>query len=93
METKEEVQKALIKARKFITSEDFLSQKFDSKTLQDLKAKVMFEIEEVNRWKRAIISQHGAEEKAKLEYMTPAEREVWQKYFETLAQKSSCKTF
>lgn len=29
--------------------------------MQDLKAKVLFEIEEVHRWKRAIISQHDAE--------------------------------
>ena len=67
METKDEVQKALKKARKFITSEEFLSQKFATKELQDLKVKVLFEIAEVTRWKRAIISQHDAEEKAKLE--------------------------
>lgn len=93
LETKDEVQKALIKARNFITSEEFLSQNFDTKELQDLKAKVMFEIEEVNRWKRAIITQHDAEEKAKLEYMTPAEREIWRKYFETLAQKNQLEDF
>ena len=93
LETKEEVQKALMKSREFITSEDFLSQKFDTKELQELKAKVMSKIVEVNRWKRAIISQHEAEEKAKLEYMTPSEREVWRKYFETLAQKNQLENF
>ena len=50
-------------------------------------------MEEVNRWKRAIISQHDAEEKARLEYMTPSEREVWHKYFETLAQKKQLENF
>lgn len=93
LETKDEVQKSLMKAREFITSEDFLSQKFDTKEMQELKAKMMFEMSEVNRWKRAIISQHEAEEKAKLEYMTLSEREVWQKYFEMLGQKKQLENF
>ena len=46
-----------------------------------------------NKWKRAIISQHDAKEKAKLEYMTKAEQELWQKYFETLAQKKHLEQF
>ena len=93
IETKDEVQKVLMKAREFITSEEFLSQKFDTETLRELKAKVMLEVEEVNRWKRSIISQHEAEEKAKLEYMTPEEREVWRKYFEMLGQKKQLENF
>ena len=93
LEIKNEVQKALMKAREFITSEEFLSQKFDTPKLQELKATVLFEVEEVNRWKRAIISQHDAEEKAKLEYMTPEEREVWRKYFEKLGQKKQLENF
>ena len=93
LETKDEVQLAAIKAREFITSEDFLSPKFDTKKLKELKAKVLFEVDEVNRWKRSIISQHDAEEKAKLEYMTPSERVVWRKYFETLAQKKQLENF
>ena len=82
-----------VKAREFITSEEYLSQKFNTEKLQDLKRKLLFEIEEVNRWKRSIISQHEAEEKAKLEYMTPSEREIWRKYFETLAQKKKMEEF
>ena len=93
MLNKDKVQLAAVKAREFITSEEFLSQKFDTPKLQELKAKVLFEIEEVNRWKRSIISQHAAEQKAKLEYMTPAEREIWLKYFETLAQKKQLEKF
>ena len=93
LEIKDEVQRALKKAREFLTSYDFLAQKFDTPKLQELKAKVMFGIEEVNRWKRSIISQHDAEEKAKLEYMTPAEREIWRNYFEMLGQKKQLENF
>ena len=93
LETKDEVQITAVKAREFITSEDFLAQNFDTPKLQELKAKVMFEVEEVNRWKRSIISQHDAVEKAKLEYMTPSERKVWRKYFETMAQKNQLENF
>jgi hypothetical protein len=58
-----------MKAREYITSEEFLAQKFDTPQLQELKEKVKYEIREVNHWKRLIISQHDAEEKAQLEYM------------------------
>ena len=34
-----------------------------------------------------MLLSHNTKEKAKLEYLTPAEREAWQKYFETLTQK------
>ena len=44
-------------------------------------------VAQVNKWKRVIISQHDAEEQTKLEYMSKSERELWQKYFETLGQK------
>ena len=93
LETKDAVQNATVKAREFITSEEFLSQKFNTEKLQDLKRKLLFEIEEVNRWKRQIISQHEAEEKAKLEYMTPKEREVWNQYFEMKLQKKNMEEF
>ena len=50
-------------------------------------------IAQVNKWKRVIISQRDAEEQAKLEYMTKTERELWQKYFETLGQKKQLEEF
>ena len=50
-------------------------------------------IAEVNKWKRVIISQHDAELQAKLEYMTKTERELQQKYFETLAHKKHLEDF
>ena len=53
----------------------------------------MTAVAEVNKWKRVIISQHAAEEQAKLEYMNKAERELWQKYFETLGQKKVGRIF
>ena len=93
LETKDAVQISTVKAREFITSDEFLSQKFNTEKLQDLKRKLQFEMSEVNRWKRAIISQHEAEEKAKLEYMTPKEREVWNQYFEMKLQKKNLEEF
>ncbi len=50
-------------------------------------------VAQINRWKRAIISQHDAEEQTLLEYMTKAERELWHKYFDALAQKKQLEEF
>ena len=50
-------------------------------------------IVEVNKWKRVIISQHDAEKQSRLEYMSKSERELWQKYFETLGQKKQLEEF
>ena len=90
LETKDAVQIASINAKKFVESEEFISQNFDTdelKELKELKEKMLLAMEEVNRWKRGIITQHDAEEKAKLEYLTPSELEVWQQYFESLKKK------
>ena len=91
LETKDAVLASSMNAKKFMESDEFTSQNTDE--IQELKEKVKFAVEEVNRWKRSIISQHDAEEKAKLEYMTPSEREVWHKYFETLNQKKQLEQF
>ena len=50
-------------------------------------------VAQVNKWKRIIISKHDAEEQARLEYMSKSERELWQKYFETLGQKKRLEEF
>ena len=50
-------------------------------------------VAEVNKWKRAIISLHNAEQQAKVEYMSKTERESWLKYFEILAQKKHLEEF
>ena len=91
LETKDAVLASSMNAKKFMESDEFKSQNTDE--IQELKEKLKLSVEEVNRWKRAIISQHDAEEKARLEYMTPSERELWHQYFETLAQKKQLEQF
>ena len=87
LETKDAVQIAFTSANSIMDSKEYGAQKFVSQPLVALKQKMMTAVAEVNKWKLVIISQHDAEEKAKLEYMTKSERELWQRYFETLAQK------
>ena len=58
-----------------------------------MRNKMLTAVAGVNKWKRVIISQHDAEEKVKLEYMTKSERELWQSYFETLGQKKQLEEF
>ena len=93
LETKDAVQISTTNAKNLTDSQDFISQKFLSQYQQELKAKMLTAVAEVNKWKRVIISQHEAEEQAKLEYMTKSERELWQRYFETLAQKKQLEEF
>ena len=50
-------------------------------------------IANVNKWKRLILSQHDAEEQAKLQYMTKTEQQIWQKYFEALGQQKRLEDF
>ena len=93
LEVKDDVHfvSSLLKA--LMESKEYSEQKFADPLLADLKNKMLIAITQVNKWKRAIISQHDAEEQAKLEYMTKSERELWQKYFETLAQKKHLELF
>ena len=93
LETKDAVQISTTNAKNLTDSQEFKSQKFLSEYQQELKAKMFTAIAEVNKWKRVIISYHDAEEQAKLEYMTKSERELWQRYFETLAQKKQLEGF
>ncbi|MBR6012825.1 MAG: MobA/MobL family protein, partial [Selenomonadaceae bacterium] len=91
LETKDAVQISSTKAKKLIDSEQFLHSSPNS--FQDLKSKMFSAIAEVNNWKRAIISRHDAEEQAKMEYLTKAERTLRQNYFETLAQQKHLEEF
>lgn len=93
LETKDAVLSASTHAKNFISSREFSTQKFISQYQQELKAKLFSAIAEVNKWKRTIISYHEAELQAKLEYMTKSERELWLKYYETLAQKKNLEEF
>ena len=74
-------------------SKEYASQKFISPNLLAKRNKTLTAVAQVNKWKRIIISQHDAEERAKFEYMSKAERELWLKFFETLAQKKRLEEF
>ena len=93
LKTKDVAQSSSSNAKKLIDSPEFASQKFVSQYQQELRAKMFTAIADVNNRKRVIISQHDAELQAKLEYMTKTERELRQKYFETLAQKKHLEDF
>ena len=93
LETKNAVQISTTTAKNFTDSQEFKSQKFLSQYQQELKAKIFTAVAQVNKWKRVIISYHDAQEQAKLEYMTKSERELWQRYFETLGQKKQLEEF
>ena len=93
LEIKDAVQLASSHAKNLMDSNEYERQKFVSPHLSALKSKMLTALTDVNKWKRIIISQHDAEEQAKLEYMTKAERELWQKYFETLGQKKQLEEF
>lgn len=87
LDLKDTVQKSSIDAQKLLT------QNFDSPQLRNLKTKMLSDVADVNKWKRIIISFNAAQEQAKLEYMSPSERELWHNYFETLAQKKRLEEF
>ena len=93
LETKDAVQIASVKAKKLLDSDEFAEQKFESTDLQTLRSNLFNAIAEVNKWKRVIISQHDAQEQAKLEYMTKAEREIWQNHSANVAQIHNLEKF
>ena len=93
LEIKDAVQLASTRAKELMESKEYVAQKFVSQHLVEMRNKMLTAVAQVNKFKRVIISQHDAEEKAKLEYMTKTERELWQKYFETLRQKKQLKEF
>ena len=93
LEVKDDVQFVSSRFKSLIESKEYSEQKFVDPLLADLKNKMLTAVAQVNKWKRAIISQHDAEERAKLEYMTKSERELWLKYFETLGQKNHLDQF
>ena len=93
LETKDSVQIASTAAKSLMDSKEYAAQKFVSQPLLAMRNKMLTAVAEVNKWKRVIISQHNAEEQARLEYMSKSERELWQKYFETLAQKKQLEQF
>ena len=93
LEVKDDIQFISSRIKALIKSKEYSEQKFLDPILADLKTKMLTAVAQVNKWKRAIISQHDAEEKAKLEYMTKSERKLWLKFFETLAKKKHLEQF
>ena len=93
LEVKDAVQIASTHAKELMESKEYATQKFVSQYLVAMRNKMLTAVAEISKWKRVIISQHDAEEKAKLEYMTKSEQELWQKYFETLGQKKQLEEF
>ena len=93
VEIKDAVQIASTHAKTLMETKEYARQKFVSPHLAALKQKMLTALADVNKWKRIIISQHDAEEQARLEYMSKSERELWLKYFETLGQKKKLEEF
>ncbi|MBQ3444575.1 MAG: MobA/MobL family protein [Selenomonadaceae bacterium] len=93
LEVRDAVQLSSTGAKSLMESEEYKTQEFVSQYLLAMKNKMLTAVAEVNKWKRVIISQHDAEEQARLEYMSKSERELWQKYFETLGQKKQLEEF
>ena len=93
LEVKDDAQFVSFRIKSLMESKEYKSQKFVDPLIAALKNKMLTTVAEINKWKRVIVSQHDAEEQAKMEYMTKSERELWQKYFETLGQKKKLEEF
>jgi len=93
LETKDAVQISSTAAKSLMDSKEYTEQKFAFQPLLAMREKMLTAVAQVNKFKRVIISQHDAEEQAKLEYMSKPEQELWQKYFETLGQKKQLEEF
>ena len=93
LEVKDDAHFVSSRLKDLMESKEYKSQKFVDPLLADMKNKMLTAVAQVNKWKRAIISQHDAELQAKMEYMTKSERKLWLKYFETLAQKKHLEHF
>ena len=93
LEIKDAVQLSSTVAKSLMDSKEYKSQKFVSEYLLAMRRRMLTAVAEVNRWKRFIISQHDAQEQAKLEYMSKSERQIWQHYFELLGQKKHLEEF
>ena len=93
LEVKDDAQFVSFRLKSLMESKEYKSQNFADPLLAELKNKMLTAVAQVNKCKRAIISQHDAELQAKMEYMTKSERKLWLKYFETLAHKNHLEYF
>lgn len=78
LEIKDAFQLSSSNAKTLMDSQEYRTQKFATQYLKSMRDKMLKAVANVNKWKRLILSQHGAVEKAKLEYMTKDERQIWQ---------------
>jgi len=93
LEVKDDAQFISSRIKSLMESKEYKSQNFADPLLAELKNKMLTAVAQVNKCKRAIISQHDAELQAKMEYMTKSERELWLKFFETLGRKKQLEEF
>ena len=93
LQAKDRALEASTNAKKFMDSDEFKNNSFDSTRLQFLRQDLLKSIELVNKWKRILISRHDAEEQAKLEYMTKEERELWHNFHDSLNQIKNLESF
>lgn len=92
-ELKDDVQFVFKRVKALMEMKEYAEQKKVSQEQQELREKMMSALTQVNKWKRLVVSQHEAEEKAKLEYMTEEEQKIWRRYFELLGQQKQLEEF
>ena len=90
---KDETQKVTLAAKSLMESEEYQAQRKDTELIGELRDNVLSAIREVNALKNAILTKSDAEEQVKLEYLMPQERELWQNYKESKAQKEHWQIF
>ena len=92
-ELKDDVQFVFKRVKALMETKEYAEQKRVSQEQQELREKMMSALTQVNKWKRLVVSQHEAEEQAKLEYMTKEEQKIWRRYFELLGQQKQLEEF
>ena len=90
---KDATQKVSLAAKFLLDSEECKEQKHETILIGELRDNVINAIREVNALKNSVITKSEAEEQVKLEYLSPDERELWQKFKDIKAQKEHWETF
>ena len=92
-ELKDDVQFVFKRVKSLMEMKEYAEQKKVSQEQQELRERMMSALRQVNKWKRLVVSQHEAEEQAKIEYMTKEEQKIWRRYFELLGQQKQLEEF
>ena len=93
LEAKDQALNSSTNAKKFMDSDEYKNNSFDSTLLKFLRQDLLNAIDEVNKWKRILISRRDAEEQAKLEYMSKEEREIWHQFHDAQRQIANLESF